>query len=368
MNILILDPFYEYSHRVWAEGFQKHSFHNIKILSLSPHHWKWRMVGGAVELAETYNKMVFESDLILATDMLDFNAFLSLARIDQSKISTAIYFHENQITYPWNNNEHEGQKEKNHHYGFINFTSCLVAERIFFNSNFHKSEFLNALPDFLKIFPSFGYKKHVDSIIGKSKVLPIGLELGTNENNKEKSAIPCFLWNHRWEHDKNPELFFHILFQLKKEHIPFELIVLGKSYKRHPTIFEEAREHLKDEIIQFGYLESSEEYKNLVNRANILLVTSHQDFFGISIVEAIAAGLHPILPDRLAYPEHIHPEHRDLVFYQNDGQLLNFVKKIINNKIYTQDYEMAQFAQKYNWRHLIEQYDTILSELKKAYI
>jgi len=370
MNILILDPFYEYSHRVWAEGFLKHSTHQIKILSLSPHHWKWRMTGGAVELADQYKSLEYPIDLILATDMLDLNAFLSITRINQSKIATAIYFHENQITYPWNTKESIEQKERNNHYGFINFTSCLAADKVFFNSNFHKVAFLGALPSFLKIFPGFGHQKFIAAITTKCEVLPLGLDMPDldSTSKKEIDERPCFLWNHRWEHDKNPELFFETLYQLKSENILFELIVLGKSYSRQPAIFEEARQHLHNEIIHFGYVDSAEGYKKLMTRANLLLVTSKQDFFGISIVEAISSGLYPILPHRLAYPEHIANDKHDLVFYQNDAHLLDFVKKILVKKGYQQDNGFSSFVQKYDWRNLIAHYDSSFSELKKAYI
>ena len=364
MNILIIDPFYEYSHRVWAEGLQKYSTHHVDILSLSPHHWKWRMTGGAVELAEKYKALDSVFNLILASDMLDLSAFLALAKVDRSRVATAIYFHENQITYPWNTKDSSAQKEKNHHYGFINFTSCLTADKVYFNSKFHEQEFLNSLPSFLKIFPSFGHQKYVDTISAKSEVLPLGMDLRLNKPLKEQSNLPCFLWNHRWEHDKNPELFFQTLYKLKADITPFELIVMGKSYERQPAIFEEAREHLQDEILHFGYVESAEEYIDLVDRANILLVTSNQDFFGISIVEAIASGLYPLLPNRLAYPDHIPDELHQKHLYQNDDDVLPMLKELILARGFVEASSLPTFVRKYDWGNLIELYDSTFSNLE----
>lgn len=361
MKILILDPFYEDSHRAWAEGLKKHSTHHVEVLSLSPHHWKWRMTGGAIELAERYKQLDYSPDLILATDMLDFAAFISLSGIDRSSIATAIYFHENQITYPWTSPSSELQKEKNHHYGFINFSSCLVADKIYFNSQFHHRSFLERLPSFLKIFPRFGHQKYVDAISQKSSVLPIGMDLKTSK--VEKSYLPCFLWNHRWEYDKSPGDFFNTLLQLQKEGVEFELIVLGKSYERQPPIFEEAKELLKEKIIHYGYVESTEEYKRLMGKANILLVTSHQDFFGISIVEAIAAGLFPVLPDRLAYPEHIPTSKHEEYLYQNELDIIPMLKDIITQKKYLARTELPNFVEKYDWQNLIKKYDVTLAEI-----
>lgn len=366
MNILIIDPFYEYSHKIWAEGFQKHSSHQIEILKLSPHHWKWRMTGGAVELAEKYKELNKTFDLIIASDMLDLSSFISLASIDRNRTSTAIYFHENQISYPWTQTNDKLQNEKNHHYGFINFTSCLSADRIFYNSHFHKRNFLESLEPFIKIFPDFRHQQYLEQITKKSMVLPLGLDIKHLIN--DHNDTPCFIWNHRWEYDKNPNLFFKTLYQLKEQKIKFELIVVGKSYKRKPDVFDEAKKILNDEIIHFGYVDAKDDYDKLISRANILMVTSNQDFFGISIVESIAAGLYPILPNRLAYPEHIPADQHKNHFYQKEEELFPLLKEIILNKHYLRDSIIAKYQQKYDWKNLIELYDTACANLQKAYI
>lgn len=356
MKIIILDPFYEYSHKQWAEGLKKYSSHDIEILSLSAHHWKWKMVGGAIDLAERFNQLNGTPDLILATDMLDLNTFLSLIKIDKTKTSISLFFHENQITYPWQNANNPIAKERNHHYGFINFRSCISADHIYFNSYYHLRSFIDSLPAFLKMFPGFKPSKYITEIKEKSIVLPLGLELPeTTENNP--SETPVFLWNHRWEHDKNPDVFFKTLFKLKERGTSFELIVLGKSYGQIPPIFEEARAYLKEEIIRWGFVESKSEYKDLLKKANLLLVTSQQDFFGISAVEAISHGVYPVLPKRLAFPEHIPQDLHQDVLYESDDELISKLEEIISKKKFTNMSRLQQNVQKYNWNELIYQYD-----------
>jgi len=69
MKILIIEPYYTGSHKQWADGYQKHSQHEIRILSMKGQFWKWRMHGGAVTLANQFNEMAWTPDLIIATDI-----------------------------------------------------------------------------------------------------------------------------------------------------------------------------------------------------------------------------------------------------------------------------------------------------------
>jgi len=141
MKILLIEPYYTGSHKKWAEGLKKHSSHHIKILSMKGQFWKWRMHGGAVTLAKIFNTMDWKPDLILSTDMLDLTTFLALTRAKSNGVPTAIYFHENQISYPWSPRDRDILNKRDNHYGFINYSSALTASKVFFNSNFHMKTF-----------------------------------------------------------------------------------------------------------------------------------------------------------------------------------------------------------------------------------
>ena len=228
MLIILLEPFFGGSHQQWAEGFQKHSQHEVEILSLPARFWKWRMYGGAVELAKKFNALDYQADLILASDMLDLATFLALTRKKSAHLPCAVYFHENQITYPWSPQDQDVQLQRDNQYGFINYTSTLAADRIFFNSQFHLDSFTGALPGFLKQFPDYNGATSVLDIRNKSSVLSLGLDLIRLDLNTipRGDFIPIILWNHRWEYDKQPEVFFETLFRLKAEGIKFKLSVL----------------------------------------------------------------------------------------------------------------------------------------------
>ncbi|MDX1521413.1 MAG: DUF3524 domain-containing protein, partial [Anaerolineae bacterium] len=134
MKILLIEPYYTGSHAAWTDGYAKYSQHQVDILSLPGRFWKWRMHGGAVTLARKFLASTLRPDLILATDMLDLTTFLALTRERTSGIPTAIYFHENQLTYPWSPTDRDIPLNRDKHYGFINYTSALAADAVLFNS------------------------------------------------------------------------------------------------------------------------------------------------------------------------------------------------------------------------------------------
>ena len=277
MRIALIDTFYEDSHRIWAEGVERCLGVKVDIYSGSAFNWKWKMTGGTIPLAEALNESNQNYDRLIMTDMVNIPLFKSLLIERYQSIPIIIYFHENQITYPWSPTDMDVVKNRDHHYGFINFSSALIANKICFNSEYHKRSFLGELPRFLKMFPDDRFKDYHKPLLEKSYVLPIGLDLPAYKASKED--LPVFLWNHRWEYDKNPDLFFEVLFKLKEKDVPFKVIVLGKSYKKSPLIFAMAKKRLESEILHFGYAESREAYMELMTKANVLMITSHQDFF-----------------------------------------------------------------------------------------
>jgi len=367
INITLLEPFFSGSHKQWAEGLQKHSKHNVQILSLPGRHWKWRMHGGAVSLAKQFNELKEPPDLILATSMLDLTTFLSLTRKRSANIPVAMYFHENQLTYPWSPQDRDVKKKRNNHYSFINYASALAADKVFFNSKYHMDSFLGALPKFLKQFPDKRERDNIEVIKEKSEVLHLGLDLKRFEefrsSDKEKQSEATILWNHRWEYDKNPEEFFETLFELKEKEIGFKLVVLGEQNDVNPPIFDEAKEKLKDEILHWGYADSFDDYAKWLWRADILPVTSNQDFFGGSVIEAMYCDCFPLLPNRLAYPEHL-PEELDREFLYEEGELPARLETAIESVMGVRQVDYQSIVKKYDWNELVEKYDTKLEELK----
>ncbi|MGB0522052.1 MAG: tRNA-queuosine alpha-mannosyltransferase domain-containing protein [Flammeovirgaceae bacterium] len=366
LQIVLVEPFFTGSHRLWAEEYQRQSKHQITLLSLEGRYWKWRMHGGAVTLANRLNQGNLKPDLCLCTDMLDLNLFRSLTHKQFPTLKSAIYFHENQLNYPWSPTDQDIQLKRDNHYAFINYTSALGADAVYFNSHYHQNAFLNELPKFLKSFPDYPELWSVDTVKAKSRVLPLGMELSKFDQYQvidKQDHRPLLVWNHRWEYDKNPEAFFQALFQLSDEGLEFDLAVLGESYRKSPKIFEEAKLKLAPHIIQWGYVSSFEAYASWLWRADILPVSAIHDFFGASVVQAIYCNCYPILPKRLAYPEHL-PQHKEC-FYEDENEFISKLRAAITN-LPVNYKRLRESVRRYDWSEMVGKYDQEMEQLMIA--
>ncbi len=353
VDILLLEPFFTGAHRRWCEELKVHSKHKIDIFSMPGKHWKWRMHGAAVEFAAILNQSDKKYDLILVSDFLDLATFRSL--YFDSEVPAAIYFHENQINYPWSKNDNDVSLGRDNHYGWINFTGALVADRCFFNSTYHLNSFINALPEFLGQFPDGRFDQAIDSIKEKSEVLYLGLEMNRPKLERENNKVPVILWNHRWEYDKNPDQFFMALKSV--EDLEWDLLVLGESFGECPPVFKKLKDRFRDRILQWGYVESTEKYSELLYRVDIVISTAIQDFFGGSVVEAIYSGAYPILPNRLAYPEHVNHEN----LYNSFDELTQKLRLSITG--FDDLKSCANAVERYNWTSCIKKYDAAFEML-----
>lgn len=356
LNICLIEPFFSGSHAKWANEFKEHSRHSVELLTLPGRHWKWRMEGAAIELAQRFNERTDKTDLILCSDMLNLSLFNSLIR--EKDIPVVLYMHENQLTYPWSPQDRDVSNKRDFHYSFINYTSCLVANEVWFNSGFHLNSFLEELPRFLNMFPDFQGKKNMESIREKSTVIPIGIDCQELESKRLEitNEVPVIIWNHRWEFDKNPELFFRTLEDLKQEGRKFQLVVLGERTEMYPEIFDQIKSTFSHELLHWGYCEDRIEYLNWLWRSDIIPVTSNQDFFGISAVEGIYCHCIPLLPNRLAFPEHLADEFHENYLYHSDKDLKDKLSKLILEH----PSDSPNFSQKiksYNWTSIAELMD-----------
>ncbi|WP_240695833.1 DUF3524 domain-containing protein [Candidatus Chloroploca sp. Khr17] len=302
VRILWLDPFHGGSHAAVAAGYAARSAHQVTLLTLTTSGgWRWRMRGGALTLARMVRERAERPDLIIASDMLDLATFRALTADLLGGVPALVYFHENQLTYPL-----PPGRQRDLSFAWINYTSALVADRLLFNSAFHQRELLGALPGLVRRYHDCHELELVNQLATKSSVLAPGIDLASLE---QRDALwtppgpPILLWNSRWDYDKQPELFFAALEILAARRVAFRLIVAGEHIDPRAPLFLAARERWANHLLHWGYAPDRASYARLLHQADLVVSTAAQEFFGIGVIEALACGCEPVLPDYLNYPD-----------------------------------------------------------------
>lgn len=72
--------------------------------------------------------------------------------------------------------------------------------------------------------------------------------------------------------------------------------------------------------------DSWEQYYKFLGQSKILLISAHEDTFGLQIIDAILNGCVPIARNSLAYPEILPQEY----LYNNINELLYIIEKVLN--------------------------------------
>ena len=300
LKILALNPFHGGSHKAFLDNWLKRSGHEWTLLSLPGTQWRWRLQFAAVEFAQEIKARYEQGDrwdVIFCTSMMNVAEFRGLAPFLQ-EIPLVLYFHENQLTYPESKNV-----KFNLSYCMKNINSAFVANQVWFNSGFHKNDFLQAARHLLESKPG-SPSDIMDAIEQKSSIHYLGIDKKFYKESKKTYSDPVKLvWASRWEEDKNPGLLFKALGQLKKKGFSFKVSVLGEEMGTRMQCFIDAKEKFKDEIEHFGFAESKDEYRRILQESDIFISTADHEFFGLTAVEAVAAGCVPVVPDHLAYPE-----------------------------------------------------------------
>jgi glycosyltransferase involved in cell wall biosynthesis len=229
--------------------------------------------------------------------MLGLAEFRGLAPAAVARLPAVAYFHENQLTYP---DRFCGERDR--HYGFTNLTTAMSAEQVWFNSAFHRDEFLAAADELLRRMPDFRERQVIGTIRAKSRVMAPGVHPVGIAANRSPGPLRI-VWAARWEHDKDPATFFRALGLLRDRGVEFQVSVLGESFRNVPVEFREAHAWLGRRILHWGFLPSRDAYHAALRAADVFVSTARHEFFGLAAVEAITAGAYPLLPRRLSYPE-----------------------------------------------------------------
>lgn len=360
LRIAAVEPYYGGSHKHFLDDLARTSRHRIELFTLPPRLWKWRVRGAALQLGPALNA-AGPFDVLFCSDFVNVADLRSLLEPALRTVPLLYYLHENQLRYPLSPDE-----EFDPYFGFTNVLSCLSAEAVAFNSDFHRRDFLRHLPEFLPRLPDYDRGRVVEQIGAKAEVLPLGLDLDALERLRPEMTAGRararrgprrLLWNHRWEFDKAPERFFAALDTLVARDVPFVVDVIGESFARQPPVFDTARERLGARLGRFGFIPDRSEYVRALWEADIVVSTAKQEYFGIAMAEAVACGAWPIAPRALVYEDLYGGAGAELHLYRDDAEFLQLLERALMAETLAPPLHLHERLQSFAWPRIAPSFD-----------
>ena len=299
MKILLLSAYHAQSHQSWCQSLSKmFPEYEWVQLSLPARYFNWRIRGNALSWSLSQRSILKQHyDMVVATSMVDCATLRGLVPT-LANLPWLVYFHENQFAYPVDTKNDRIEPK------MVSLYNALCAQAIYFNSEFNYQSFIDGLSAFLKKMPDEVPSSTLSVIKDKSFVLAVPIDVAKkNMVKKSFNKVPVLLWNHRWEYDKGPKLLLNLLNELARRNFEFKLNLLGQQFRKVPIELDEIKKTFKKNILNIGFIESTEQYELIVKQSDFVLSTALHDFQGLAVLESVSLGCIPVVPNRLAYKE-----------------------------------------------------------------
>lgn len=358
MKILLLSAYDAASHAYWHQGLvESLHYHQWTVLTLPPRYFSWRIRGNSLSWAFSERDILEQKfDLVVATSMTDLSALRGFVP-HLASIPTLVYFHENQFAYPESGREYGNVEPK-----ILNLYTALAADHICFNTAYNRTTFFTGCRELLKKLPDQVPEGVADQLEQCSSVLNVPLPQSSYLPHEPQFGAIRIIWNHRWEFDKGPELLLSAVQGLCDAGVDFRLDIVGQQFRNVPEAFQKIKQLLGARVGHWGFVESVTEYRTLLQQADIVLSTALHDFQGIAVLEGVAAGAVPVVPNRLAYPE-LFPS--GCCYNSGEGETASLVEAVsryadarrVGQSISAPDITAL------SWTAMADQYDTLFNSV-----
>ncbi len=361
LRIAAIEPYAAVSHASFLKQLARASRHDVELLTLPARHWKWRMRTSAVHFArEVRERGPFDGYFV--SDYLNLAEFLALLPPELACKPAWTYFHENQLTYPLQDGE-----ARDVHFAMTHYYSVLTSRRSLFNSDYHRTSFFDALEELAAGASDVDLCTDLAAARARADVVPLGTDLARGTPRPLRAgAAPVILWNHRWEYDKDPERFVDALVELDRRGRDFEVRLLGQRFRSMPPAYARVVEALGERIVGDGFCADGAAYRAALDGAHIVASTARHEFFGLGTLEALRAGLYPVLPNALAYPELL-PASAHGLLYDPDGDVTDALEAALDALAVCGESPgwrtaLVEHTDRFSWSNVASSFDAVFAD------
>ncbi|KAM9486114.1 tRNA-queuosine alpha-mannosyltransferase isoform 2-T3 [Clarias gariepinus] len=357
MSVLLVDAFYGGSHKQLTDLLQA-GVADCAVYTLPAKKWHWRARTAALHFMQAIPSSPLYR-VLFTSSVLNLAELVAL-RPDLAGLKKILYFHENQLIYPVRKCQ-----ERDFQYGYNQILSCFLPEhKLLLRQSQSQSD----------ISSQDSHKQPETAAVGsttsqnvkeqrhKYDIEELERQAASKPSSNPEGATPRplhIIWPHRWEHDKDPELFFQTLLKLTERDLSFEVSVLGETFTDVPEIFSEAKERLARHIRHWGFMPSKEDYLRTLCQADVVVSTAKHEFFGVAMLEAVHCGCYPLCPKALVYPE-IFP---GLYLYSTPEQLFKRLQGFCKHPHLARQHLIQVDTRRFSWDALGPEYISLLTHV-----
>lgn len=202
----------------------------------------------------------------------------------------------------------------------------------------------------------------------KLTVIENGVNVEKYSDQAAATSTKTMIYFGRWSINKGLLETLTLFKQLLAREPDWKLIIAGREYDHTANELRAAvDEQQLSKSVQIAPNPSDNELAELIGRSSYFICMSRHEGFGIAPIEAMSAGLTPVLSDI--------PPFRHLIEQSGIGLLLsagngadNVAGLLKLHEATHADYahhrnQVQQFADRYNWRHIADKYIDVYKEL-----
>lgn len=358
-RVVCVVPWYAGSHRAWADGWQRHSRHEVQLVTLPGESWRHRLQLSAVELGRTLSDLCVRDgppDVVVVSSMTDLAALRGVTGAVLGTTPVVAYRHESQFAIETRSGP---QDEMSVH--AVEWRSLAAADHIWCNSEFHRKLLVDRLPSWLDDVGSPTDAEFARRLLDDVAIQPVGVdlsEIGLTRRASERSR-PLVLFNQRWDRDKAPMRVVGALAAAARAGHDFSVALVGEVPLGGERLHDEARRLLDGRVEHHGHL-SRADYLAVLHHSDLVVSDADHEFFGVGAVEAIAAGAQPLFPRRQNYPNLV--DHDD-AFLHGGHDLVARLIAVLEARPRVRTH-LTEHIRRFDWATVAPSYDDAIDELR----